>query len=172
MDGAFPSEKGQDFEAEAYGRGVRRGFRGNEQNAKTKICNRWMNGDCRFGDRCNFAHGETELRKLIAPNDGMAGRGPFPNGGRGRGPFPGYPGRGYGGRGGRQGGYGYDQGGYGGRGDMGGRPQDETYLAQGSPIYGPNGWVQYRSKEGEPYFHNHNTQVTQWERPVDWPQGV
>jgi hypothetical protein len=51
-------------------------------------------------------------------------------------------------------------------------PADDTYLAQGSPIYGPAGWVQYRSKEGEPYFHNHNTNVTQWERPVDWPQGV
>lgn len=66
------------------------------------VC-RWMNGDCRFGDRCNFAHGETELRKLSAAQEAaMGGRGPFPNGGRGRGAYPGYPGRGYGGRGGRQ----------------------------------------------------------------------
>ena len=33
---------------------------------------RWLNGDCRFGDRCNFAHGETELRN--APGRGR-GRG-------------------------------------------------------------------------------------------------
>jgi hypothetical protein len=45
----------------------------------------------------------------------------------------------------------------------------ESYAAQGFPVYGPNGWVQYRTKEGEPYFHNHNTNVTQWERPADWP---
>jgi hypothetical protein len=46
---------------------------------------------------------------------------------------------------------------------------DESYAAQGFPVYGPNGWVQYRTKEGEPYFHNHNTNLTQWERPADWP---
>jgi hypothetical protein len=70
-------------------------------NAKTKLCLRWMNGECRFGDRCNFAHGENELRKM--PSDGGAGRGGFPNGAaRGRGGFSGYGGRGYGGRGGRQ----------------------------------------------------------------------
>eukprot|EP01025_Chloroclados_australasicus_P012927 TRINITY_DN16183_c1_g2_i6.p1 TRINITY_DN16183_c1_g2~~TRINITY_DN16183_c1_g2_i6.p1 ORF type:complete len:226 (-),score=28.53 TRINITY_DN16183_c1_g2_i6:395-1009(-) len=27
------------------------------------MCMRWMSGDCRFGDRCNFAHGESELRR-------------------------------------------------------------------------------------------------------------
>ena len=41
MDGAFPSEKGQEFDDGGRGGyGVRRGFRGNEHNAKTKICNR------------------------------------------------------------------------------------------------------------------------------------
>ena len=35
---------------------------------------RWLNGDCRFGDRCNFAHGETELRTLPGRGRGR-GRG-------------------------------------------------------------------------------------------------
>eukprot|EP01024_Parvocaulis_polyphysoides_P046770 TRINITY_DN441_c0_g5_i2.p2 TRINITY_DN441_c0_g5~~TRINITY_DN441_c0_g5_i2.p2 ORF type:complete len:309 (-),score=67.85 TRINITY_DN441_c0_g5_i2:928-1854(-) len=43
------------------------GFRGTPENAKTKMCLRWMKGDCRFGDRCNFAHSESELRKSQAP---------------------------------------------------------------------------------------------------------
>ena len=29
-----------------------------------------MNGHCRFGDRCNFAHGEEELRRLPARGGG------------------------------------------------------------------------------------------------------
>eukprot|EP01023_Acetabularia_acetabulum_P004550 TRINITY_DN11929_c0_g1_i1.p1 TRINITY_DN11929_c0_g1~~TRINITY_DN11929_c0_g1_i1.p1 ORF type:complete len:277 (-),score=43.74 TRINITY_DN11929_c0_g1_i1:219-1049(-) len=41
-----------------------RGFRGTPDNAKTKMCMRWMAGECRFGDRCNFAHGDSELRQL------------------------------------------------------------------------------------------------------------
>mmetsp|Transcript_3680 Transcript_3680/g.10481 ORF Transcript_3680/g.10481 Transcript_3680/m.10481 type:complete len:196 (+) Transcript_3680:373-960(+) len=45
--------------------GTRRGFRGTAENAKTKLCLRWQSPEgCRFGDRCNFAHGESELRKL------------------------------------------------------------------------------------------------------------
>ena len=28
---------------------------------KTEICKNWMCGKCDFGDRCNFAHGESEL---------------------------------------------------------------------------------------------------------------
>merc|ERR1719399_102559 len=43
----------------------RRGFRGTAENAKTKLCTRFTSPEgCRFGDRCNFAHGESELRKL------------------------------------------------------------------------------------------------------------
>ena len=97
MDGAFPSAKGEGFEVSAdYGE-QRKGFRGNAENAKTKLCMRWVpglassaphtangdaeqlkplggprwkNGHCRFGDRCNFAHGEEELRRLPARGAG------------------------------------------------------------------------------------------------------
>lgn len=41
----------------------RRGFRGTAENAKTVLCTRFTSPEgCRFGDRCNFAHGDTELR--------------------------------------------------------------------------------------------------------------
>lgn len=66
---------------------------------------RWMQGDCRFGDRCNFAHGDHELRKLPEgappPGAGYGGRGGGNFGGRGRG-------------------YGGGRGGPGGRGGYGG----------------------------------------------------
>lgn len=128
MDGAFPSEKGQSFDnipGGAYGRGQRRGFRGTAENAKTKLCTRWLQGDCRFGDRCNFAHGDHELRKL--PDSDAGGR--FgPGGGRGGGGGRGF--QAYGGRGPPGGGYnrasrpGYDDysqgGGYGGNFNGGG----------------------------------------------------
>mmetsp|Transcript_5054 Transcript_5054/g.14109 ORF Transcript_5054/g.14109 Transcript_5054/m.14109 type:complete len:192 (+) Transcript_5054:202-777(+) len=78
---------------------------------------------CRFGDRCNFAHGEHELRKLPprpgGPGGGPGGRGPKDGGGRG----------GYGGYGGGwQEGYGENRGPPGGfddyyRGGYGVRPQ-------------------------------------------------
>lgn len=29
---------------------------------RTKLCTRWMQGSCQYGDRCNFAHGDEELR--------------------------------------------------------------------------------------------------------------
>lgn len=32
-------------------------------NYKTKLCERFSKGNCTFGDRCHFAHGEAELRK-------------------------------------------------------------------------------------------------------------
>ncbi|CAH2053945.1 unnamed protein product [Thlaspi arvense] len=32
-------------------------------NFKTKICERFSKGNCTFGDRCHFAHGEAELRR-------------------------------------------------------------------------------------------------------------
>ena len=40
-------------------------------------CCRWKNGHCRFGERCNFAHGEEELRKLPARGNGFQGPGPY-----------------------------------------------------------------------------------------------
>ncbi|KZV34120.1 KH domain-containing protein [Dorcoceras hygrometricum] len=33
-------------------------------NFKTKLCDNFTNGSCSFGEKCNFAHGEEELRKL------------------------------------------------------------------------------------------------------------
>ena len=33
-------------------------------NYKSRLCMNWVNhGKCKFGDRCAFAHGESELRK-------------------------------------------------------------------------------------------------------------
>lgn len=61
-----------------------------------------MSGDCRFGDRCNFAHGEQELRSLPPRDDFGRGRGGY------GGPPPARGGYGGGGRG--------MGGGYGGRG--------------------------------------------------------
>lgn len=35
-----------------------------KQKEKTEICKFWLNGEeCKFGDDCAFAHGETELMK-------------------------------------------------------------------------------------------------------------
>ncbi|XP_041005968.1 zinc finger CCCH domain-containing protein 39 isoform X1 [Juglans microcarpa x Juglans regia] len=36
---------------------------------KTKICNSWERGQCHYGDKCHFAHGQAELR---APIEGEA----------------------------------------------------------------------------------------------------
>lgn len=226
MDGAFPSQKGQPFDnisGGAYGRGQRRGFRGTAENAKTKLCNRWLQGDCRFGDRCNFAHGEDEIRKLPGGGREPENGGRFGSGGGGRGNGGGRGGYGNYGRGpggnfnrqppGGRGGYDeyYQGGGYGGgyndnagggnypggypmeppqgggnpnfgapgpargQGAPGVRPgnmQEEAWAAQGYPVGGPNGWVMYRTRDtGEPYFHNHQSGVTQWDRPADWPMG-
>ena len=33
---------------------------------RTQICTRWMQGSCQYGDRCNFAHGEGQLRQFGA----------------------------------------------------------------------------------------------------------
>eukprot|EP00884_Botryococcus_braunii_P000878 jgi/Botrbrau1/10791/Bobra.0119s0017.1 len=56
----------------------RRGFFGTEETFKTKICERWSKGECRFKDKCAFGeynkeyldkksipHGEHELRKRL-----------------------------------------------------------------------------------------------------------
>lgn len=189
----------------AGGRGGR-GFRGTAENAKTRMCNRWLQGECRFGDRCNFAHGDHELRALPPRPEGgyQGGAGPSAGGyaPRGRGGYAGYGGRSPGGRyGGGRGGYGqggydggYNAGGnYGGGGGgyvhgmdvgmgQGGYDPHQPHAAMGggmqgsrqemwpAPIEGPNGWCMYRVAESnEPYFHNQRTNVTQWERPADWP---
>eukprot|EP00798_Chlamydomonas_sp_ICE-L_P010582 gene10582-12242_t len=174
MDGAFPNQRGEPMDGR--GRGAA-GFRGNADNAKTKLCTRWMEGDCRFGDRCNFAHGEQELR---------SDAGGYPAGGGGRGYGGATGGRG-GGRGYGRGDEGFGQGypthggyaggmsqpGYAGPpgGMPGGMPED-VWAAQGYPTPGPAGWYMYRVKEsGESYFHNHGTGVTTWERPAEWPMG-
>eukprot|EP00798_Chlamydomonas_sp_ICE-L_P020703 gene20703-27507_t len=122
MDGAFPNQRGEPF----GGRG--RGFKGTSENAKTKLCTRWMEGDCRFGDRCNFAHGEQEMRKLPGGGEeSEGGRGSY--GGRGGG-----GGRGYGGGGGGRG--------YGGRVPGG----EEPY---GMPGYGGGGGQGYGGGGGQ-----------------------
>lgn len=192
MDGAFPSQDGRNFDSGSpgmngggRGRG-RTGFRGTAENSKTKLCTRWLSGECRFGDRCNFAHGEHELRALPPRGGGYAGGGGRGGGRDGYGygqQMGGYP----------QGGYGMDrpQGGMydrpgmgmGGMGNIGGMgmgmpnmgmgmnmQEEAAWAAQGYPVPGPNGWTMYRAKDSnEPYFHNHNTNVTIWERPDDWP---
>ncbi|KAF2927579.1 zinc finger CCCH domain-containing protein 44 isoform X1 [Oryza sativa Japonica Group] len=43
------------------GRGSHAGGPGS--NFKTKLCENFNKGSCTFGDRCHFAHGESELRK-------------------------------------------------------------------------------------------------------------
>lgn len=35
-------------------------------NYKTKLCEKFEKGSCTFGDRCHFAHGQSELRKAAA----------------------------------------------------------------------------------------------------------
>ncbi|KAG2452267.1 hypothetical protein HYH02_003291 [Chlamydomonas schloesseri] len=165
MDGAFPNRRGDGYggsQGDGDGQGKPRGFRGTAENAKTKVCTRWLQGDCRFGARCNFAHGEHELRKLPERQGGRGG------GGRGYGGNAGP----YGGRGGYGGGGYGAQGGYGGGGQGGPGPNvsEDVWAAQGYPVQGPNGWVQYRTRDtGEPYFHNHRTNETVWDRPADWP---
>ncbi|KAJ9533403.1 hypothetical protein QJQ45_026452 [Haematococcus lacustris] len=192
LEGAFPSSQGDNSQGQyGAGRGAGRaglqgmpgrGFRGTAENAKTRMCTRWLQGHCRFGEACNFAHGETELRALPPRSPDASDRqDSFGLGGRGRG-YP-YPGRGMGpsgrtGRGpgygmhgapGYGGGYGMEAGqGYGGQAVA--SQQDEVWANSGFPTHGPNGWVMYKVKEtGEEYYHNHKSNITQWDRPVEWP---
>lgn len=44
----------------------RGGGGGPGSNFKTKLCDNFTKGSCTFGDRCHFAHGESELRKSAA----------------------------------------------------------------------------------------------------------
>jgi len=39
---------------------------GKSSNYKTKLCENFLKGACTFGDRCHFAHGETEQRRGAA----------------------------------------------------------------------------------------------------------
>ncbi|GBF88122.1 hypothetical protein Rsub_00834 [Raphidocelis subcapitata] len=172
--------------AGGYDRGAdpgaaRRGFRGTAENAKTKLCQRWANGDCRFGDRCNFAHGEQELRSLPPRGDAGYGRGGAYGGPPGAGGYGGAPGWG------APGGFDPAYAGYaaapafaayppqqlpGGMRPYSGPPGgvEDVYARQGFPVQGPNGWVAYRTQDtGETYYHNHASNVTQWDRPADWP---
>lgn len=32
-----------------------------KKKRKTELCNNWMNGNCKYGDKCAYAHGESEL---------------------------------------------------------------------------------------------------------------
>ena len=46
----------------------------------------------------------------------------------------------------------------------------EYYPNAHYPVIGPNGWIMYRDpKSGEPYYHNHQLTITQWNRPDEWP---
>ena len=80
-----------------------------------------MAGECRFGERCNFAHGEHELRNLPPRDDFGAGVAPGAGAGRGRG-YGAAPRGGYGGRG--------APGGYGGRGRV-------SWAAPNNPFFLP-----------------------------------
>ena len=43
---------------------------GGSQGLKTVMCKNWMeNQDCQFGNRCNFAHGEEQLK--VKPPESM-----------------------------------------------------------------------------------------------------
>lgn len=69
------------------------GFGSSPSAVKTKVCNKYKSAEgCKFGDKCNFAHGEWELGKPIVPtHDDPRGAGPMPNrfGGRPDLPVPG-----------------------------------------------------------------------------------
>eukprot|EP00210_Caulerpa_lentillifera_P001164 g1120.t1 len=239
MDGPYSNSRGQSFDYSADNGYVRaqtqrRGFRGTEENAKTKLCMRWLAGDCRFGSRCNFAHGSHELRKIppkpgrysqdtrdgrldkdeqlscYAPytgyhsvsfdtayrnfegqsnvyHDNYHGN-PFnrtpgsypgqmfdppsinPSGFSGANPAPGMV---------QNSGpihisaataHGANGGTTSGTGGGGGAGSGEYYNTDpGFSQDGPNGWTMYRDpKSGEPYYHNHNSGITQWKCPDEW----
>ena len=44
----------------------------------------------------------------------------------------------------------------------------QAWIQSGCPVQGPNGWTQYSTASGEKYFHNSNTNETQWEVPEEW----
>eukprot|EP01026_Neomeris_dumetosa_P081410 TRINITY_DN9148_c0_g1_i2.p3 TRINITY_DN9148_c0_g1~~TRINITY_DN9148_c0_g1_i2.p3 ORF type:complete len:251 (-),score=20.10 TRINITY_DN9148_c0_g1_i2:2374-3126(-) len=200
------------FTVPAGGRGVvpasamspAKGFKGTPDNAKTKMCMRWMAGDCRFGDRCNFAHGDHELRQLPKRDNVMQ---PYPPRGYSD-PFSVRP------TPFRSNSYPTQLVAVGspqpipvaGRTPMRAHSVDaahapmqavshvsgsttppyspttgsatamsgvtemsrEAWEASGCPVPGANGWVKYTTSEGEDYFHNFTTNITQWEMPTDF----
>ncbi|GAB4816101.1 hypothetical protein N2152v2_003147 [Parachlorella kessleri] len=185
MDGGGVRRGGPDSRDRSIGR---RGFRGTEENAKTKICMRWLAGSCTYAERCNFAHGEEELRQLPPRSPSAGGGRGRGRGGRGgydvnmgyrEGPGPQYStggaGRGQGSfSGGRGGPRPYENGGSGagiGGGGGGSRPprDHDAWVASGKPVSGPEGWTQYETPDtGEKYYHNQQTGVTTWEKPTCW----
>mmetsp|Transcript_2479 Transcript_2479/g.3762 ORF Transcript_2479/g.3762 Transcript_2479/m.3762 type:complete len:188 (-) Transcript_2479:333-896(-) len=185
MDGAFPSEKGQGF-SNSYGRGrgSGRGFRGTAENAKTKLCNRWMSGECTFGDRCNFAHGETQLRSISNDHRGEEMDRPYSRGGRGYDSRAGYNNRPYnndmyqgGGYGGNQG---YSNNNSSNKNSEGSKNYNSShnsqtnstsFAAEHESVPGPHGWFKYFDKDTKNYYYfNPSTSVNQWDRPKDWPE--
>eukprot|EP01025_Chloroclados_australasicus_P015389 TRINITY_DN1736_c0_g1_i1.p1 TRINITY_DN1736_c0_g1~~TRINITY_DN1736_c0_g1_i1.p1 ORF type:complete len:305 (+),score=38.64 TRINITY_DN1736_c0_g1_i1:278-1192(+) len=194
-----------------------RGFRGTPDNAKTKMCMRWSAGDCRFGDRCNFAHGERELRQLPRRDNVMqpqSAAAPLHAGnqfGMMGGPAPfmrvnSYPSPMH--MSGQQGMYVppqmyaanmgvalrahsvdaatngaaqfYPASQNSGSTTPPYSPSDnstqpvpagmtrEQWIASGRPVPGNNGWWKYSTSEGEDYYHNYRSNVTQWDVPRDF----
>lgn len=100
----------------------------------------WQQGHCRFGDKCNFAHGEAELRDFRGPRGGGVGD----RNGAGMGPQGGYYQR-------QQPG-GYQPAGRPGPYQQQGPPmsEHEIWVASGCPVQGPGGWTQYQVRRSDP----------------------
>jgi hypothetical protein len=58
---------------------------------KTRMCNKWRNGSCPFGEKCTYAHGQHELRRvspeILMQQQMMYSFEKKPQGGRGK-PLP------------------------------------------------------------------------------------
>eukprot|EP01026_Neomeris_dumetosa_P033982 TRINITY_DN27280_c0_g1_i4.p1 TRINITY_DN27280_c0_g1~~TRINITY_DN27280_c0_g1_i4.p1 ORF type:complete len:263 (+),score=32.32 TRINITY_DN27280_c0_g1_i4:219-1007(+) len=192
-----------------------RGFRGTPDNAKTKICMRWMAGDCRFGEHCNFAHGEAELRTppprdtVMQPFPKQAGcyvvdpysmrPTPFAH------PSAGFPASMYmvspqHSQSPPIGGHpifmktgmrtpsmdtlvavspapstsintSFSAPSHYGPFTAAGKPAEmsmEVWTASGCPVAGTNGWCKYTTPEGDDYYHNFSSGITQWEEPSEF----
>merc|ERR1711904_270722 len=94
---------------------------------------KWANGECRFGDKCNFAHGEQELRRLsgsfaIKCKSEAANQYSL----------------------GAQNCFNMDE------------KANISNFNNFNPVHGPNGWTEYHDPvTGDQYYHNYNTNVTQ-----------
>jgi hypothetical protein len=61
----------------------------NKSNYKTRICLNWQNnGQCTYGQRCNFAHGQHELRQHAKDKGSNSGNSNFQSMGMGYGMMP------------------------------------------------------------------------------------